>query len=292
MCDKRTDIHAPSAAGFDPAAYACYGCWDNSPEGFFFGPNPLIEFQETVRRLLADGYRSGPGSIENCGHCGARIRYFALLVRDDVKEFICVGEQCLDNRFSGLTAQDFQALRKQAKLNRERATRQEALAALKAANPAIARLLDGNDPEVAYSEFLSDVRSKAHSGRLSDAQVAAVGRAFEGIDRRRQWAKERAEQSAALAAAGVQAPEGRVEIEGLVVSVKEVEGFQGDPVTKIIVKTDAGWSAWLTLPAALAEEDVKGQRIRVTVTLTRSDKDATFAFGKRPSKAVLLATVS
>lgn len=286
MC-KRTDIHAPSAAGFDPSAYVCYGCWDNSPE---FDPTPLVEFRETIRGLVAAGYRWGNGSNHNCGHCGAAIRYFALLVREDVKEFIAVGEQCLDNRFSDLTAQDFQALRKQAKLNRERATRQERLDALKATSPAIARLLDGNDPEVAGSEFLSDIRAKAYSGRLSDAQVAAVARAFDGIDRRRQWAKERAERAAALVAAGVRAPEGRVEVEGVVLTVKDQYGFRGEPTRKILVKADAGWSVWLTLPASLAgDAEVKGQRIRVTATLTRSDRDATFAFGKRPSKASFVA---
>jgi hypothetical protein len=287
MC--RTDIHAPSATGFDPEAYVCYGCCDTQPE---WDASLLREFNQQIQKLRNDGYKWGSGSTGKCGHCGAHIRYVALLVRHDVKEFICVGEQCLDNRFEDLTAGDFQALRKEAKLNRERATRQDRLAGLKAANPAIARLLDGNDPEVAGSEFLSDIRSKACNGRLSDAQIAAVGRAFEGIDRRRGWAVERAQRAAALVASGVQAPEGRVEVEGEVVSVKDRDGFRGNVETKIVIKTDAGWSAWLTLPSSIDADGLKGQRIRVTVTLTRSDKDATFAFGKRPSKAVLVATVS
>lgn len=283
MC-KRTDIHAPSSADFDPSKYEFVDCFDNNPEWV------ANDWFPVVRNLLDGGYRFGNGSAFNCGHCGTRIRYFALLIREDVKEFICVGEQCLHNRFRDLTAAKFQELRKTASLNRERATRQERVDALKAASPAIARLLDGNDPEVAGSEFLSDIRAKAYSGRLSDAQVAAVGRAFEGIDRRRQWAKERAERAAALVASGVRAPEGRVEVEGVVLTVKEQEGFRGEPTTKILVKADAGWSVWLTLPASLAgDAEVKGQRIRVTATLTRSDRDATFAFGKRPSKASFVA---
>jgi hypothetical protein len=58
---------------------------------------------------------------------------------------------------------------------------------------------------------------------------------------------------------------------------------------KIVIRTDAGWSAWVTLPSALDDgSDVKGRRIKLSATLTPSDKDATFAFGKRPTKAAFL----
>jgi hypothetical protein len=151
---RRTDIHAPSSAKFDPAAYAVYDVFDNAP-------GEDRDFQWALRGLLERGYRWGRGNQYVCGHCGANFRYFALLVREDVKEFIAVGQQCLDNRFRGLTAAGFQALREAARLNRERANAAERIAMLKADHACIARLLDGNEPEVNADGFLTDIRAKA-----------------------------------------------------------------------------------------------------------------------------------
>jgi hypothetical protein len=304
MSKIRTDVHAPASASFDPSLYDCYGCYDNSPDGFF-GEDPLRLYREEIKSLVARGYTCGRGCKSVCGHCGAGIRYFALLVRDDVKQFIHCGEQCLDNRFEVETAADFQALRKAAKLNRERANRDERIEALRQ-NPAIARLLDGGG-DVEASEFLSDVRSKAlEHGRLSDGQIAAVERAFARIARLKQWAAERRAEAQRLAAAGVRAPEGRVEVTGVVLSAKEQQSQFGTAI-KIVVKSDEGWKVWTTAPSSLltnvdptavkaavtvieeVREALVGKRIRFTAALTRSDSDAAFAFGKRPTKASLVS---
>jgi hypothetical protein len=281
MSNARTDVHAPAAAGFDPEAYACYGCFDNGE------PFSARERHEAVKSLRDRGFKCGHGSSGQCGHCGAHIRYTALLAREDVKEFIFVGEDCLGNRFSGITAGQFQELRRRAALNRERAGKEERIERLQAEHACLKRLVEDGSHG---SEFLSDVRSKfLANGRLSDAQVAAVGRAFEGIDRRAKWDAERRERAAALVAAGVRAPQGRVEVVGQIVSAKSQLNAVGEPCVKIVIRTDAGWSAWVTLPSALDDgSDVKGRRIKLSATLTPSDKDATFAFGKRPTKAAFL----
>jgi hypothetical protein len=299
MSNIRTDVHAPASAAFDPSLYTCYGCYDGCPDGIY-GAEQLREYGDQIKSLKARGYRCGRGSIGKCGHCGASIRYFALLVRDDVKEYIHVGEQCLDNRFQVETAADFQNLRKSAKLNRERATRDERIAALRE-NPAIARLLDGGR-HVDASEFLYDVRSKAlENGRLSVGQIAAVERAFERIAQKDRWEEERRAEALRLAEAGVKAPEGRVEVTGVVLSAKEHQSQFGTAI-KIVVKSDDGWKVWTTAPASLFSEvdvDTKvieevrealvGKRIKFVAALTRSDSDAAFAFGKRPTKASFVA---
>jgi len=305
MTNIRTDVHAPSSAAFDPSLYDCYGCWDGSPEFVCVGFDPLQEYREQIKSLVARGYTCGRGCKAVCGHCGANIRYFALLVRDDVKQFIHVGEQCLDNRFQVETAAEFQNLRKSAKLNRERATRDERIESLRQ-NPAIARLLDGGR-DVEASEFLYDVRSKAlEYGRLSDGQIAAVERAFAQIARREQWAAERRAEALRLAEAGVKAPEGRVEVTGVVLSAKEHQSQFGTAI-KIVVKSDDGWKVWTTAPASLlinvdaaavksattvideVREALVGKRIKFVAALTRSPSDAAFAFGKRPTKASFVA---
>jgi hypothetical protein len=290
---RRRDIHAPAAAGFDPAAYRLVGCFDAQDA------ISNLELAETRGRLSGDGYRLGNGSNCNCGHCGAAIRYSALLVRDDVREYIHVGEVCLDNRFQALTKEEFKRLRETARLNRERANFEERIDALVEQHPHLQRLLN-NDAVVQGSLFLSDVRRKfVESGRLTDNQINAVQRAFEGEERRQKWAAEKAEretkwaaEKAALQAAGVEAPEGRVEFEGEIVACKWHESQVGWRRVvgswKVTVKTDAGWSAWVTLPSGLSAESAKGRRLRLTATLTKSDRDPTFAFGKRPTHASFL----
>jgi len=281
---RRRDVHAPASASFDPAAYRLVGCYDAQC------PISNLELAETRTQLSGDGYRLGNGSACNCGHCGAAIRYSALLVRDDVREYIHVGEVCLDNRFQALTKEEFKRLRETARLNRERANFEERIDALIEQHPHLQRLLN-NDATVQRVGFLADVRRKfVENGRLSDNQIAAVARVFESEDRRQQWAAEKA----AKQAAGVEAPVGRVEFEGEIVSVKWHEsrvGYRSVGQWKVTVKTDAGWSVWVTLPSNLADEgsgSAKGRRVRLTATLTRSDRDPAFAFGKRPSGAQFL----
>ena len=290
---RRSDIHAPAAEGFDPAAYRLVGCFDSQC------PISNLELAETRGRLSGDGYSLGNGSNYNCGHCGSAIRYSALLVRDDCQEYIHVGEVCLDNRFKTLTKDELRRLRETARLNRERANFEERIDAAIEKHPILQRLLN-NDQSVQGNSFLADVRRKlVEHGRLSDNQIWAVERVFKAEEQRTQWATEKAErqaqwaaEKAALQAAGVEAPEGRVEFEGEVVACKWHESRVGYHRVagswKVTVKTDAGWSAWVTLPSGLSAESAKGRRLRLTATLTKSDRDPTFAFGKRPSGAQFL----
>jgi hypothetical protein len=100
-----------------------------------------------------------------------------------------------------------------------------------------------------------------------------------------------AEQEAASAAHP--APTGRVVVTGEITSTKVVEGDYGMSF-KIIVKDDAGFKVWCTIPRALMDDltggfsEVKGRRITFTATLEASRDDVAFAFGKRPTKGAWL----
>jgi len=111
-----------------------------------------------------------------------------------------------------------------------------------------------------------------------------------------QTASERAVEQAARDAAKAEreaakanaapAPEGRVEVEGIVGTIKAYENDYG--VTyKMFVETDAGYTVLVSVPAAISDVE-EGQRVRFTATLTHGN-ECTFAFGKRPSKAEVLA---
>jgi len=127
--------------------------------------------------------------------------------------------------------------------------------------------------------FLADLVAKLNRyGNLSDKQVAAARTAMQR-DRERaikllEWAAE----------PKTDAPEGRTRVRGQVVSIKEYESDWGINY-KATVKCD-GYAVWLTVPAGADFE--KGDVIEVTATLTRSDRDKSFAFGKRPTKVEVI----
>lgn len=134
----RTDIHRPSAPEFDPEGYEFFGCFDLFPDVHDIMAGGLqVSRQQVVSGLVEQGWRftSVHGSNQ-CGHCGARIRYAALMGHRETKGLIYVGETCLDNRFS-LTKGEFDTLRKNAALNRERNAKRERIAALIEQHPAL-----------------------------------------------------------------------------------------------------------------------------------------------------------
>jgi hypothetical protein len=161
----RTDIHRPSAPEFDPARYICRGVFDTDPEE----GNPAA-FIRAVAATEAAGYRWGRPA-GSCGHCGARLRYVALMIHDDSGEMIVVGEDCLALRFTQTKA-EFRRLMREAAEARARqevkAARQEFLAY----HPELAVLITGNeDPESFLGSLADQLRRK---GWLSARQVEAA----------------------------------------------------------------------------------------------------------------------
>ena len=92
------------------------------------------------------------------------------------------------------------------------------------------------------------------------------------------------------------AGDGRVEVEGIVTAQKQKFGLWKEPHGwSFMVTTDAGWRVWVTRPRQLdghydGDEPVfpaaKGDRVRFTADL--APKDDAFAFGSRPTNAVIV----
>ena len=145
-------------------------------------------------------------------------------------------------------------------------------------------------PDHSNNAFARDLVAKLNQyGSWSDRQVECF---LASVERDHTFARQRAEratQEAARRATAQPAPQGRVTVEGQVVGVKEHQmegyGYRVDEVTvfKMTVLLDNGSKVWLTLPSGFSSQEVRGRRIRVTATFTRSNTDPTFAFGKRPS---------
>ena len=113
-------------------------------------------------------------------------------------------------------------------------------------------------------------------------------------------------QEAVLLQNGVQAPTGKVTVRGEVLSVKGKDtqfGFQ----VKMLVQSDEGLKVWVSVPRALEQKSwydndaqswkeqrgvAAGDKVEFTATLTPSNDDALFAFGKRPTKSKIIEFVS
>lgn len=287
----RTDIHRPSTLTTED--YELAYCYDSNPEG-----GDRASAVHLLRIQLEQGFRFA--SIHpsgQCDHCGAPLRYIAVLRHLPSRQLIEVGETCLENRFSRAT-REFHALRKQARLNREELTRREKLAAWLSDDPDHRAAYDFLVDQVeekgnhGFKGFYFDLLHKANrNGELSERQVAA---ALRGKDRDEAFAAKRA----AEAAATTNVIEGRIEVTGEVIKVAFKENDFGGK-TVMTVKDDRGFKVWGTVPRNLLPSRFydehgmyqetkgieKGDRVCFTATVTTSDRDSTFGFFSRPSKA-------
>jgi hypothetical protein len=295
---KRTDIHRPSSPSFDPEAYELFGIFQIALKikrvvGYISDGTYMIPQFETVdsplkialTELKTKGWRTDDigdrdSVIGNqCAHCGAHIQYGALLTYAKDLTLLAVGQDCLENRFeSELTAKEFQALREAGRLNRTRLNTAERVAEIYSENP---KLIEARDSE---NGFVQDVIGKLEkNGELTERQIAAV---IKAVERDAEWeAKKAAEQKKMESAKD--APSGRIEITGEILSIKYRDSFYGGGF-KITIKTTDGWKLWVSRPSALKEVEV-GDTVSMTAMVTPSNDDPKFAFGKRPSKAVLVS---
>lgn len=158
-------------------------------------------------------------------------------------------------------------------------------------NDEVVRFLTdpGFDPE--NSRFLADLARQVRRRRpLTPDQAAAV---FRNITRRQARARR---LSAPVADPAVRetAPQGRVEVEGVVVEVAIGPGFTPDrPDHKMTV--DCGYLVLCTVPRALvldpAADDLglTGARVRFAVTLTPNPDNPCRALGKAPRRVALVS---
>lgn len=298
----RTDIHAPAAEGFDPEAYDLEDVFDFGSEEF--AAEEHRRHKALIDQLKAEGYKMAfpeRGSSQ-CGHCGVYIRYAALLTHEASKEMIYVGETCLGGRFNGTKAQFRQlraaasaAAKRSREIGKAKAQFEDNMAKGIKVDPVFSMMEDLSVTE--GSSFLFDVRSKMHRYEISDNQIAAV---VKTLTKKAEWAAKRAAEKAD----DKPALSGKQTIKGTVVHVKAEENpysYYGATIYKMIVKDERGFKVWSTVPAAIIEahdneaeegenrfmELLKGRTVQFNATLEVSDKDETFAFAKRPSKATL-----
>lgn len=177
-----------------------------------------------------------------------------------------------DEQVDGFYAdREAKAAARRAKRDAKRAVE---TAATFAANLAKCPALDVDQDSI--EGFALSIWRKAHRYELTERQRDAYVKAL--ADAADRAAEEAARQPA---------PAGRTTVVGKIVSRKSQEGQWGT-TPKIVVATEPGWRVYVTCPDAIWQAEV-GDTVQFDATLTPSDDDPTFAFGKRPSKATIVA---
>lgn len=213
-----------------------------------------------------------------CNHCGAHLRYAAILKHLPTGELMFVGETCLANRFERATI-EFQAMREVASLDRAAQRIKTAREAWIEANRPVFEHLEAFAPT---NSFYADLLAKlGRYGELSLNQAAAV---------ERNMARDIEARDRKLAEATIErgpVPTGRIEITGKVLTTKWVEGFAYNQSTlKMLVELDNGSKVWGTVPSRISDLE-RGDTVSFTATVEASNDDASFGFFKRPTGAQL-----
>ena len=161
------------------------------------------------------------------------------------------------------------------------------LAQAPAATVTVAQVLDFmRDHD---GEFGLNLRRIADSEYIGVKALGIACYAPAGATNHRAKMQERAARLAAQEAARADAtpcPTGKVEIEGECLTIRETHSEYGS-CWKMRVLTDAGWSAWGTIPRAIDDVEI-GDRVRFTATITPSNDDNLFGFYKRPTRAKII----
>lgn len=312
----RTDAHAPS--NFDPADYRVIDYIDNKrPEppmppilpGMWEAYERYLKiWQERIFQYFPEWRTGGDDhqSIHQCNHCGhPGIRWVAVVEHIPTGKYLAFGETCADRvELPGRDAFRAKHIKDRAALEQAAYENEQRRSAFREANPeVVAYLLEVNlDYDSEYSEFEQSLaRQLRNKGELSEAQVNALQKS---IERQKQFEERKAAEREALKDAPP-LPEGRRQIEGEVLSVKVQDGYYGLQVKMLIREAD-GNKVWGTVPEVLETIRVndsegnyagtrmieKGERVRLTATVERSQDDEHFGFYKRPTKPELITEVA
>ena len=307
----RTDIHRPSAPEFDPADYDCHGVFDLDPEWGDAGFRIAV-----VNSLIAQGhsFAGAPHGHGQCSHCGAYLRYAALMLHTPSGTLLYVGETCLDHRFDGMTKAEFARLRANASAIRERRSLRERFAELCEQHPVLAYAsyaqnigdagaTDGVDGAGSFLwvtrtgdklATMEDIADRARQyGETSVKQIAYLERIMGWLDEAEQRRAAREAQRAATLATGVTLPtEGRQVVTGEIVSISIKDNDYGVRIV-MTVRDDRGFRVWGTLPSSLdpghgSLDNLRGKRVTFTAAIKASDSDPLFGWFSRPTKASYL----
>ncbi len=276
---KTATVHNPT--NFEPKDYTVVDYLDNKRpvyygEGIEAYTATVQQWEGDMARALGTDWRA---KMHKCVHCGnGTVRWITATRHIPTNDVVVFGAVCthrlgFEDKHSFKLAQ----LQARAEARQVRFTiwnaRQEFLAKNPEFAAAIAKI---DEPQHARNLFANDVIGKLNLyGSLSEKQVAAVTASLRRDD---EFAANFAARKAAEAVeVKGDAPTGRVEVTGTVVTMKQKDTDFG-VVTKMMVKLANNSRVWVTAPADVERNDT----ITFKATFTVSKDDKSFAFGSRP----------
>lgn len=297
---KRTDIHRPGMIRpeeYEPVlAYSLAtteGGWPVPSDGLNCELDRRIYSGKTIQsgqhdkdgrccilglRYVAEVKFSKHGSVGKCSICGANFVRGAVWRHGPTDEYIHVGHTC-EAKYNLLAdTPGWQA--QLAALEQRRASRLEELMRDKRledyyrCEPSMRDVLEHEGHHI-----LQDMRGKVRLwGQLTEPQVALACRLY---------SEALCPERVKVETPKVPAPTGRVLVEGVIISRKEHDGYNGDPCYKITVKVTTPAGEWLCWGSDFKGAGEIGTSVKFKATLTQSSKADSkhFAFYKRPLAA-------
>ncbi len=293
----RTDIHRPSA--IDPADYQYVGVEYMKLEDI----GACLMLQEERKAIVAHmkmtgGTYSSHQHGGNCHICGAHCIYTVLFYHPPTNSYIRTGMDCAEKMHQGDPAH-FRAIRDAVTAAREaKAGKLKAQGILEAEGLSEAWAIYTHCKEKGTtgvdrdSFVVADIVDKiVRYGNPSPAQINFVRGLLDRIRNRPQIEAQRAAEKAQAQ----DCPNGRLTLACVVIKTEVRDSDYGTQY-KMTLKAEGGFILWGSIPNNLQLFDVpdggqsalhRGDKIMLTATITRSDKDSKFGFFKRPIASLI-----
>lgn len=292
---KTQNIHSPK--NFVPTDYIIVDYFDKHKPTFCGShPDAAIAFKEAMEAYKKERYRLfGDRSNLICDHCGQQ-NVMLVVACDHIpsKKRVCIGWQCANK--IGLPLDQY----KKKFLLQYRKSRESQLLLAQMRGEfrdAHTDIIPWLETFKTSNNFVCDLQEKFQkNGKLTDLQIEALK-----VTKKRE--EEYQVKKLAHEADLKHAPkvlEGKHEVEGTIISTKLVEspgfGFRSEPIRtwKMIVELTDKNRVYVTIPVTIMLQSIaqhielKGLKVKFTATFTRSKDDDHFAFGKHPTRAILL----
>lgn len=267
--NQRPSIDATSLAGLSPEAYE---------SAIAFWQNEIKIWEDTVKKYFGEHGFNRIHKCEHCEHTG-HVRYIAVINHLPTNTNLSFGHICARR----LDIKDKATFR--LKFILSNATRnkihQEKIAQRSKFEtdnqPFVAALKTASQMTITNG-FLLDLVYKFHdtlevpSTRQVECFITSLTRE---IERQKIRQEEQAQLTPCL--------EGKITIIGTIVAIKDHSTPYGH-TWKMLVLDDRKFKVWGTLPNSFTTED-KGKRISFSAKIQKSEKDPSFGFFKRPTKA-------
>jgi hypothetical protein len=279
MSMKRNDPYSPknmNPKDFTILAFGYKEMYECPITGYM---ESMLVFEEMSPRWTEMGCPQEPTWDKHkdgtCDHCGHYVKYFSVLINDKTQEIIQVGCKCLE-RFMDLSWKfDTKALKTRAENNLREIT-------WLANHPKEAMAYQYCKMAPQVWEVAKDIARKVRQyGDLSEKQLQVIVNAYE------KYKESLIPKPDVIT---TPCPQGKMVIEGTILSVKSVDGYFGATTLKMLVEDDRGFKVYGTTPDVILGQEggLRGRKVRFNASVEPSEKDNCFGYYKRPTKAQLL----